>query len=587
VLEHAATSSRRADCGGGIDDGSLAALKRELRAVLDEVLSKKFEEVGLAPRQSRFSSLDMRIRKWSARAASEAICPPPRPRSSSIDVLSVVPDAGTFSVIRGWSSASEASTLHNTLEIPGSVRDAPDSKQQPPGGSPPNLPMQAEDSAPQGHDAAVAWNSVRSKSSLPTTTSKDMQDSTDDNGQHISPSIYAIKQRFSKRAMSRSLPAKFQDAGSIQLFCAALILNQRFDYCVSLLILANAAAMGASVNHAALQLTTQEPMVFGILDKIFCGLFTVELVLRLVVHRGSFFCGSEMLWNIFDMCIVLFQLMEEVMVALAYGKLGITGVLRLLRLVRVIRLARILRLIRELRVLVTSISNSMKSLMWTILLMFLIIYSVSLCITQLVSDHRLSVAESRIVAGAVVEGRDTELEQYFGSLWRSMLSLFQAITGGVDWDTLVVPLIQDVHPALAIVFVLYVAVMVLAILNVVTGVFVDSVLASAKADKEQYLLNSARQLFKTKEEEMDWASFQSKMHSPQMLEFFKGIDVDPSDAKSIFSLIDADESGSISVDEFLNGCVRLHGPSKALETAVLSHEIRSLRRSLTRLEHAT
>lgn len=121
-------------------------------------------------------------------------------------------------------------------------------------------------------------------------------------------------------------------------------------------------------------------------------------------------------------------------------------------------------------------------------------------------------------------------------------------------------------------------------MNVVTGVFVDSVLASAKADKEQYLLNSARQLFSTAEEEIDWEAFQKKMDNPQMLDFFKGIDVDPSEAKGIFSLIDADESGSINADEFLNGCVRLHGPSKALETAVLLHEVRAIRRNVNRLE---
>lgn len=109
-------------------------------------------------------------------------------------------------------------------------------------------------------------------------------------------------------------------------------------------------------------------------------------------------------------------------------------------------------------------------------------------------------------------------------------------------------------------------------MNVVTGVFVDSVLASAKADKEQYLLNNAREIFKTADEEMDWAAFQGKMNTPQMLEFFRGIDVDPSEAQGIFSLIDLNESGSINADEFLNGCVKLQGPSKALETAVLLQE---------------
>lgn len=143
----------------------------------------------------------------------------------------------------------------------------------------------------------------------------------------------------------------------------------------------------ASADYTAQNLTTSEPMFFISLEKIFCVAFTIELMLRLIVHRASFFCGSGCAWNLFDFFVVVLQLVEEIMWLMAVGLLGITGVLRLLRLVRIVRLARILRLIRELRILVTSITTSMKSLMWTLLLMFLIIYSVSLCITQVLSGN--------------------------------------------------------------------------------------------------------------------------------------------------------------------------------------------------------
>merc|ERR1719326_2539993 len=92
------------------------------------------------------------------------------------------------------------------------------------------------------------------------------------------------------------------------------------------------------------------------------------------------------------------------------------------------------------------------------------IYSVSIVLTQLVADHRYEQED----------GQDSiELTRYYGSLARSMLTLFEAISGGVDWDELVVPLIDDISPFCAVLFVMYIAFCTLAMLNVVTGVFVD------------------------------------------------------------------------------------------------------------------
>jgi hypothetical protein len=80
---------------------------------------------------------------------------------------------------------------------------------------------------------------------------------------------------------------------------------------------------------------------------------------------------------------------------------------------------------------------------------------------------------------------DGGLEVYFGSLSRTMLSLFQCITSGLDWEIVAQPLWDDVSPVHAVLFSLYIAFAVLALLNVITGVFVESALLHAKADKDR------------------------------------------------------------------------------------------------------
>jgi len=615
--------------------------KQEMRQVFEEVLSQKFEEIGLGkhgaavivtPRNEEAPRRNTRtvMRSWTAGQVA---------RSLDRNALSIVQKTPTFDTVVPYPpeppspmSTSRrpsmgASSEHDPADMRGRRPSVPklvappvtiarkpsgnslDRSMEPVmsvGSDQPDQPVQ--DVKQQGelgsensrrspmcsHDSAQSAAAFRPKAwGLGMGASGHSMTSECDYVQrhcgrlpsvNSLPKISMMRQKFQKRAMTSALPARFENASYMQIMCATIVMHPRFDYLVSIFILANAGTMGASADHLARTQNIDEPTWITALEKIFAVVFTLELLLRLVVHKAHFFCGSGWTWNLFDFCLVTFQIVEEIMSALALKTTGWTGTLRLLRLIRVVRLARILRLIRELRVLVSSISNSMKSLVWTVLLMFLIIYSVSLCITQLVADHRLKLTEEERADPAKADDI-ADLERYYGSLTRCQLSLFEAITGGMDWDALVVPLMRQVSPVLAAILVVYVAISVLAMMNVVTGVFVDSVLASAKADKEQFLLNNARELFKTSDEEMDWEAFKGKIDMPQMIEFFRGIDVDPSEAQGIFSLIDLDESGSVNADEFLNGCVRLQGPSKALETAVLLQEVRGLRRAMQRFEN--
>merc|ERR1719379_2852844 len=66
--------------------------------------------------------------------------------------------------------------------------------------------------------------------------------------------------------------------------------------------------------------------------------------------------------------------------------------------------------------------------------------------------------------------------------------------------------------------------------------------------------------------------FEDAMRNPQMLSFLKGLDLVPQDARQLFYILDADGSGTIDPQELMGGCLRLHGPAKALELAALIHE---------------
>jgi len=228
---------------------------------------------------------------------------------------------------------------------------------------------------------------------------------------------------------------------------------------------------------------------------------------------------------------------------------------------------------------VTSIICSLKALVWTILLLLFIMYTISIFITQQVADHRHQFPAQEEL------GEFQALATHFGDLPQSMVSLFEAISGGQDWDVIFHPLRVNLSPHVPLVFLMYIFFAVLAMMNVVTGVFVESVLESAKRDKELFLINNVKELFQELDGGMSAVMseemFRSKITSSQMQEAFKAINVDPSEAHRLFQLIDLDSSGGVSAEEFLSGCLRLRGPAKALDLSLLYRRIQEIESTLS------
>merc|ERR1719507_1040494 len=84
------------------------------------------------------------------------------------------------------------------------------------------------------------------------------------------------------------------------------------------------------------------------------------------------------------------------------------------------------------------------------------------------------------------------LEQWYGSVPRAVLSLFQGLTGGVDWNDLVDPLITQVSPWMGVLFFVYTSFAILAVMNVVTATFVQQAIDRAGQVKELQKVTQAR-----------------------------------------------------------------------------------------------
>ena len=182
---------------------------------------------------------------------------------------------------------------------------------------------------------------------------------------------------------------------------------------------------------------------------------------------------EDLWWNLLDLLCVIIgvadvsteMLMMTVGMA-AFAPLNTITLIRVLRVVRVIRVVRVPRLhdvlrypneclprevirimrffrtgwgcsalfafdeftfdARELRMMVFSIVNCLKSVVWIMLILFILFYMFGIIFTSGVVGFLDTLEKRR-------RPENADLQRNFGSLGRAVLSLYMAMSGGADW----------------------------------------------------------------------------------------------------------------------------------------------------------
>ncbi|CAE7227049.1 CAC [Symbiodinium natans] len=349
-----------------------------------------------------------------------------------------------------------------------------------------------------------------------------------------------------------------------------------------------------------------QPVGFHVASYVFSSLFLVELCLRLYVEGKDLYCGEDWMWGWLDTFIVftaLWDIVVDVWMAAQGTSESVADVsglrafriIRITRIVKAVRLMRIFRFVMALRMLVSSIVNTLKSLFWALVLLALIVYVFGVVFAQATNDY-LKDPETEMP-----EVYRDSLKVRFGTVLDSMLSLFMSITDGISYVELLMP-VSYMSSVWVFVFLFYVSFTYFAVLNVVTGVFCHSAIESAQNDHAAVVQNilenkethmrKLRQLF-TKfnadgnaelEATITFPMFEEKIGTEAVREYFESLSLDVWDAWSFFKLLDLDEGGAVSVDEFLMGCLRFRGPARAMDVGKLLRDQTWLMKAQSRFQ---
>jgi len=211
------------------------------------------------------------------------------------------------------------------------------------------------------------------------------------------------------------------------------------------LIIINAVTLGLETSPAAMQ--AWGPALLA-LDKAILAVFVVEIVLRVVAHRGAFFRDP---WSVFDLSVVAIALVPA------------SGPFAVLRALRVLRVLRILTIVPSMRRVVGGLLAAIPGLSSIAVVLGLIFYVFAVIATNLFG---------------------ADFADWFGTLGRSLYTLFQVMTLE-SWSMGIVRPVMELYPFAWAFFIPFILLATFTMLNLFIGVIVSAMQSFTDADKAE------------------------------------------------------------------------------------------------------
>ena len=225
-------------------------------------------------------------------------------------------------------------------------------------------------------------------------------------------------------------------------FIKNTVESRWFQNFIITIILLNGAVLGIQTIEG---LTPSSILILDMVDKICLTIFVIELSMKLVIYRTSFFRRG---WNIFDLIIVGISLIPA------------SGQLSILRALRILRLLRLITTVDSIRRVVSGMLIAIPGVGSVGALLLIFFYIGAVISTTLFGD---------------------QFPQWFGNLGRSMYSLFQIMTLE-SWSMGIVRPVMEAFPYAWIFFIPFIMVTTFMVLNLFIGIIVDAIATVKEQD---------------------------------------------------------------------------------------------------------
>jgi len=353
-----------------------------------------------------------------------------------------------------------------------------------------------------------------------------------------------------------------------------------FNMCIAAAIVTNTICIGLDVDYAP-QITDDPTVpdservtsiqgreVWYLIECLFTLLFFFEMLLKQWFMKWGYFTDH---WNKVDFVLVVLSILDTGILALADSSGGLRKftIIRVIRMARLVRIIRLMTMFKELWLVVSGLIQSMRTIVWVFVIIFLMIYVVAIITTMQIGHNPIYDIYSKTSGG-------WDHRKYFGSVPKSMLTLFQIVTLD-EWSVSVARHVITNNRAFFIFFVVFIFCTTYGLLKLVVGIIVENVLAAARANKHKIArleyesklrtLDSIREIFKLADAdqsgEVDLEEFKDIIQDPDVIHQLKIIGVETEEAMDLFHILDIEGEGQLSQEEFISGILKLKGPAKS------------------------
>eukprot|EP00419_Tripos_fusus_P031976 CAMPEP_0172765510 /NCGR_PEP_ID=MMETSP1074-20121228/179421_1 /TAXON_ID=2916 /ORGANISM="Ceratium fusus, Strain PA161109" /LENGTH=301 /DNA_ID=CAMNT_0013600469 /DNA_START=185 /DNA_END=1090 /DNA_ORIENTATION=- len=238
-------------------------------------------------------------------------------------------------------------------------------------------------------------------------------------------------------------------------------------------------------------------------------------------------------------------------------------------------MVKLIRALQGLYMLVTAFWHAMKSMCFILSMMIFGVLLYSIVATVLIGRNS-AFDDVRIY--------DDTVDDRFGTVYRSMYSLFELMTLE-GWDQVARPLVEE-QPAVVIFIMSFIMIFTFGMLNMVVALVVEKTLEQTRqmgACKERELqLQMATELMKIinvfRDSDEDGSGTLSLEELEKALETNESVSNDlaeigipAEDAKELYKILDWDNSGEVTVKEFVEGISKVQADVPSTWDALATH----------------
>jgi len=362
-------------------------------------------------------------------------------------------------------------------------------------------------------------------------------------------------------------------------FMKRLVSSKKFESLCCFVIFGNAIFMGYASDYAMSNLDAPQNLAILQVELLLCIFYTLEVMIRFCAHGRDYLCGCDWKWNIFDMVLVIFAVYDqfETFLAISHGfgtldNMSFLRIMRLMKMLKLLRMVRLIRMFKELRLILNSVMGSVKSMCWSMVLIITISYMFGICFlqacTSALNDKSVSLSVETLHG----------VRKYWGSVAKSMHSLYLVSTSGEDWAIVAKPL-WEVGGLFYLPFMIYIAFFLFVVVNTLTSLFVELTIANSDQDtqlavqmeleKKDLYLKRLQAFFDTIDNNQDgsitYEEFCTHLNDPEVRAFASSLEIEVIDTKQVFCILSNHGTNAVDLEAFVVGCIKLRGMAKSMD----------------------